>query len=45
MEFQHCTGTAQQNYTFSGYIKSSETAEALIGAMSQICFSLAINSL
>jgi hypothetical protein len=26
-------GTAQQNYTISGYIRSSETGEAMIGAI------------
>ena len=29
-------GLAQQNYTISGYIRSSETGEALIGATVQI---------
>ena len=31
-----CKAVAQQNYTISGYIRSSETGEALIGATVQI---------
>ncbi len=34
--FTTIKGTAQKNYTISGYIRSSETGEALIGATVQI---------